>query len=111
MALRTRIRGKVGIVDLGGNLTISGEDLELREAFRQLMDQGLKRIVLNLEKLDHVDSSGLGEVVACKKHALERGGEVKLLKPTSRMKEALQQLQLTKVFEIFDEESKAVESF
>ncbi|MBI4161120.1 MAG: STAS domain-containing protein [Acidobacteria bacterium] len=108
---RVRTKGTVQVLDLEGKITIGREDLLLRQTFQRLLGEGKARFVLNLTKVEYVDSSGLGEIVACKKRALDRGGDVKLLAPAPRVFELLQLSRLTQVFEVFQEEAPAVDSF
>ena len=86
-------------------------ELPLRETFQGLLQKGGKRFVLNLGRVGYVDSSGLGEIVACKKRALEHDGDVRLLNPSAQVFEILQLSRLTEVFQIFRDEDKAVGSF
>ncbi len=111
MKLQVRENGKVRILDLDGNLTIGREDLVLRENFRSLLQDGHTLFLLNLEKVSYIDSSGLGEIVACKKRAVEKGGDVKLLKPNARVHELFHLSKLTEIFKIFQEEAEAINSF
>ena len=111
MEMQVREVGSVRILDLVGNLTIGREDLALRETFQGLLQKGGKQFVLNLGKVGYVDSSGLGEIVACKKRALEQDGDVRLLNPSAQVFEILQLSRLPEVFQIFRDEDKAVGSF
>ena len=111
MELQVRENGKVQILDLEGNLTIGREDLVLRENFRSLLQEGHALFLLNLKKVDYIDSSGLGEIVACKKRAVEKGGDVKLLHPNARVHELFHLSKLTEIFQIFQEEAEAINSF
>jgi anti-sigma B factor antagonist len=67
--------------------------------------------VLDLEKVRFMDTSGLGELVAWKKRALERGGDVRLLRPRNHVRDVLELTALTAVFQIFEDEAEAVASF
>jgi anti-sigma B factor antagonist len=111
MKLQVREKGPIRILDLEGNLTIGLEDLALRDAFRELVKEGGSRFILNLGQVGYVDSSGLGEIVACKKRALQNGGDVILLNPSPRVFELLQLSRLTEVFQIFRDEDQATGSF
>ena len=111
MELQVRENGKIRILDLDGNLTIGREDLVLREKFRSFLHDGHTLFLLNLEKVSYIDSSGLGEIVACKKRAVEKGGDVKLLNPNPRVHELFHLSKLTEIFQIFQDETEAINSF
>lgn len=111
MKLLVRTNGPIRILDLEGNITIGKEDLALRDAFLKLVQEGHTRFILNLDRVGYIDSSGLGEIVACKKRALEKGGEVILLNPSPRVFELLQLSRLTEVFKVFRDEDEATGSF
>jgi len=111
--MKTTVRtvGQVSVVDLSGKITNGEGDVVLRDKVLELLDGGHSKILLSLEKVSYMDSAGIGELVACFKKAREKGGTVKLLKPSGKVEDLLQLTKLWEVFEIFDEEQKAVASF
>src|SRR6185437_12241238 len=113
MALSAKIRrvGDVAVVDLEGRITLGESTGLLRDNFRQLLSQGSKKIVLNLAGVTYVDSAGLGELVGAYTTAKNQGGAVKLLNHQKRLNDLLQITKLHTVFESYDNEEKAVNSF
>lgn len=111
--MKTTVRtvGDVSVVDLSGKITIGEGDVVLRDKVVELLDGGHSKILLSLEKVSYMDSAGIGELVACFKKAREKGGTVKLLKPSGKVEDLLQLTKLWEVFEIFDEEKVAIASF
>ena len=103
--------GKVRVIDLKGRITLGAGDLELRKAVQDQLDKGNTSVVLNLQGVDYIDSAGLGELVACKKRATAKGGDVKLVMPSESVYKVLSIVSLHLVFEIFDSEAKAIGSF
>jgi anti-sigma B factor antagonist len=67
--------------------------------------------VLDLDQVTFLDSAGLGELIACRKRTLEKGGDIVLLRPTGRVRQLLDMLRLTQVFRVFDDEPDALNSF
>jgi len=111
MSLKTREAGKVRIVDLKGRLVL-GEAVEaLEKAVKGLIEEGHTRLIINLKDVDYVDSAGIGELVASKKRFAEKKGDVKLLMPTQTVYGVLSMLSLHLIFEIFQDEAKAIGSF
>ena len=111
MKVSVKEAGKVRIIDLKGKITLGSGDLELRKAVQEQLDAGNTSIVLNMQGIDYIDSAGLGELVACKKRASAKGGNVKLVMPSESVYKVLSIVSLHLVFEIFDNEAKAIGSF
>jgi len=102
----------LGSTGLGHALDLRGNRLQdLSATLHDLLKQGYPRIVLNLSQVPFLDSAGLGELIACLKRARQRGGDVRLLRPTLRVRDLLEMTALTRVFRIFDDEPEALASF
>jgi anti-sigma B factor antagonist len=83
----------------------------LRDKVHELLDAGKNQILLNLGKITYMDSAGIGELVACYKRAREKGGTVRLLKPSGKVYDLLQLTKLEEVFDTFREEAEALKAF
>jgi anti-sigma B factor antagonist len=101
----------VTILDMKGRVTVGPEATALREAVAAVIAAGLRNLVLNLEQVDFIDSTGLGALVMCSTSMRKAGGTVKLLNLTRRNIELLVMTKLATVFEIFTDEQDAVNSF
>lgn len=106
-----RRNGKVVILDLEGNIRLGEDSTQFRQFIRQLVQNGEKSVLLNLENITYVDSSGLGEIVAGFTSLEKVGGTMKLINLNSRISELMMITKLLTVFEVFDSEKAAVESF
>ena len=111
MKISTRDSGKVRVLDLKGRITLGAGDLELRKAVQDELDKGNNNIVLQMQGVDYVDSAGLGELVAVKKRAVAKGGNAKIVMPSESVYKVMSIVSLHLVFEIFDNEAKAIASF
>lgn len=98
------------VVDCAGRIVFGEETAELREKVRALAVQG-SRIVLNLADVTYIDSGGLGTLVALYTTARNAGSTVKLARLTKRVGDLLQVTKLLTVFEVYDSEEAAVQSF
>jgi len=105
-----RHAGPISIVEIEGRLT-SFESGALRNSIAQLLKEGRKHIVLNLSRLDYLDSSGIGELVQSYMSVIKRGGEMKVVGLTEKVEEILKITQLHQVFQEFQDEQSAVRSF
>ncbi|MEK7752942.1 MAG: STAS domain-containing protein [Acidobacteriota bacterium] len=112
MSLEIHEREKEGIriLDLSGRLTV-GEAGAVRDRTRELLAEGARRFLFNLQQVDYIDSTGLGMLVMCYTTVEKAGGELKLLNLNRRNVELLVLTKLFTVFELFNEEQDAVNSF
>ncbi len=101
----------VVILDLQGRLVVGGEATDLRRRFTQLVDQQAMKVILNLKQVDFIDSTGLGTLVIGHSLIEKSGGAMKLLHVTRRNIQLLILTKLSTVFEIFDDEQAAINSF
>jgi anti-sigma B factor antagonist len=111
MQITTREISHVTIVDLNGRITLGDETGKLRDTVRKLINEGKKKIVLNLAQVDYIDSSGVGELVSSFTAVRNAGGELKLLNLTKKVHDVLYVTKLYTVFDIKDDEFNAVKSF
>ncbi len=109
--LTTRQVGEVTVVDAVGRITLGEGASAFRDNIRDLAANGHKKLLLNLAEVTYIDSSGIGELVSGFTTVANQGGTVKLLNLTKRVQDLLQITKLYTVFEVFDDEAKAVRSF
>jgi anti-sigma B factor antagonist len=83
----------------------------LRDAVRDLLSKGSKKILLNLGDVTYIDSSGIGELVSAFTTVKNQGGDLKLLNLTKKVHDLLQITKLYTVFDVKDDEASAVASF
>jgi anti-sigma B factor antagonist len=111
MTITTREVSHVTILDINGRIVLGDETRQLRDAVRKLIAEGKKKIILNLAKVDFIDSSGVGELVSSYTAVRNAGGELKLLNLTQKVHDVLQVTKLYTVFDIKDDEFNAIKSF
>jgi anti-sigma B factor antagonist len=111
MQIDERKVGDVTILDLKGKMTLGDGDELLRNKINSLIQAGAKKMVLNLGDVPYIDSAGLGEVVRTYTTVSRQGGALKLLNLTKRIQDLLSITKLLTVFETFDSEAEAVQSF
>jgi anti-sigma B factor antagonist len=111
MKATTRQVDSVMVVDLNGRITLGEGCSQLRELIRDLLAKGHKKILLNLADVTYIDSSGIGELVSGFTASSNQGGQLKLLKLTKKVHDLLQITKLLTVFDVHDDEAKAIASF
>ncbi len=103
--------GNVTVLDMDGNIRISGNNVALQEAICSLVNEGRNQIVLNLARVTYIDSRGLGELISSHVGLTKRGGQIKLLNLTQRLEELMTTASLLTVFDVYGDEPEAVDSF
>ena len=111
LEIKRREKEGIAILDLTGPLTAGLAATALRDAMRAELAQGPKNVILNLEHVDYIDSTGLGALVMCFTAQRKSSGRLVLLNLNRRQLELLVLTKLSTVFEIFDDEQQAVNSF
>jgi len=111
LTITPREREGVRLLDLKGRLTVGEDVAVLREKLRAESAAGQNRIILNLREVDYIDSTGLGSLVICFTSMQKAGGSLKLLNLNRRNVELLILTKLTTVFDLFNDEQDAVNSF
>jgi anti-sigma B factor antagonist len=122
---KTRQSGEVTIIDLKGPITLSealahgsdsGEKSETRpmlvgEIVRRLLQQGRRQILLNLQDVSYIDSSGIGELVGAFTSVQGHGGQLRLLNPVAKVVNVLRLTRLDHLFPVETDEASAIQSF
>jgi anti-sigma B factor antagonist len=111
LKITDRVVEGVAVEVLEGRIVLGEESTELREKVKSLLAAGQKKIVLNMDNVTYIDSSGLGTLVASHTSARTVGASMKLSNLGSKFQEILQVTKLVTVFEVFPSEAAAVASF
>ena len=111
LQVRERQAGDVTVLDLDGEVRMGGGAVSLRNAIRGLVEQGKTKILLNLGGVKAIDSSGIGELIANYTTVSRDGGQLKLLNLTEKIQNLLVITKLLTVFDSYDNEAEALNSF
>jgi len=109
--VKQRQAGDVTILDLSGAVRMGDGAISLRNSIRGLIEQGNKKILLNLSGVKNIDSSGIGELIANYTTISRDGGQLKLLKLTDKIRDLLVITKLLTVFDAYDDEAEALNTF
>ena len=109
--IEERIVGQVTILDIAGRLTIDHAAERLKDKINSLVSQQRTRLLLNLKNVPYIDSGGLGQLVASYGSVMKAGGVLKLLHVGGRNHDLLSITRLVTLFETFDAEAAALQSF
>ncbi len=112
MQLEQRIQGNVAIITVNGDITLNkGGDVLLKDKVQSLIQQGNKNIIIDLGGVAYVDSAGLGQLVHAFATTKNKGGALKLVNVTKKLRDLLVVTKLLTVFDTYDNESAALSSF
>ena len=113
MALRmdTTESNGVTVLTLSGRVTLGEESSSMRVKIKELLEQGKKKLVLDLGDVSYMDSAGLGDLVAAYISAQNRSAEIKLANLTAKLDELLTITKLLTVFSVYETAEDAVKSF
>lgn len=111
MNITQRTEGDVLILYPEGKITLGDGDQELGEAVRTSLDQGARKILINLDKVSYLDSSGVGELVGCYTSIKNKGGDLRICGMNSRIFNLIKMTSLHSVFDVKDTEAEGLASF
>jgi anti-sigma B factor antagonist len=111
LQITERTMDGVAVLALDGRITLGDETNQLREKVKSLLDEGRKKILLNLDNVTLIDSTGLGTLVSIHHSAAAKGASVRLCKLGSKFQEVLQVTKLLTVFDVSDTEADGIKSF
>jgi anti-sigma B factor antagonist len=101
----------ITVLDIEGRIVLGEESNSFREKVKGLLASGKKKIVLNLAQVTYIDSAGLGTLVATFHSARSQGAVLKLANLGAKFKEVLQVTKLMTVFDTYESEAAAIQSF
>ena len=109
--IRERAAGNVTVVELAGRITLgeAGDGVEGR--LQELIESGVRAMLLDLSRVEVLDSRGIKALVRAYISMQKRDGQLKLMKPTPRIRHVLDITHLLQVFEVFEDEESARDSF
>ncbi len=107
----TRVVNGIAIVDISGQLRLGEGTGKLRDTVQQLLRDGYKKILLNLNGVIHVDSAGIGELMMNYTTLKNQGGELKLMNLNKNVRNLLQVTRLYTIFDVHDDQASALNAF
>ncbi len=111
MEIDTRSLGNVKLLKISGRITLGAGVDRLRDTIEDLLVNGSNRWVFDLADVGMIDSSGIGLLVRYLTTAKQQGGDLKLLNPAKFALQTLKMMGLLNLFEVFQEQEKAVAAF
>lgn len=110
MEINSRDVDGVIIFDIDGEIDLYNAP-EIKDSIKEQMDSGNKKIIINLEKVSYIDSSGIGALISSLSNLKKIGGGLKIIHVYDSVKKVFELTKLTSFFEIYDNEDEAVSDF
>jgi anti-sigma B factor antagonist len=111
MQIDSRTIGDIHVLDCRGKLTLGDDTNVIRSNISDILNDGGKKIVLNLADVPYIDSSGIGELVSAHASVVNRGGQLKLLNLTKKVYQSLSIMKLLFIFQVYESEQVTLTSF
>jgi anti-sigma B factor antagonist len=111
MEILQRREGNVVILDIYGAISLGESKEKFAEVMNELLSESGTNVLVNFSAINYVDSTGIGELVGYLNKFVESNRQLKILKPHERVLKLLQITKLDTMFEIYDDEKQALQSF
>ena len=113
MAVKTRTEqnGKIAIIEIKGSLVGDKDTDQFRESIADFVEQGNRALVVDLSRVNYVNSSGIGAIIAAYSSYSKNGGVIKLAGLSNNVQNLLVVTKLIDIFDVYDKVSEAIESF
>ena len=111
MKLKSDRHGSVVVIELKGKIMGGPDSAVFRDELKRHLDEGVKRVIVDLGKVDWMNSSGLGILIGGLTTVKNSDGEMKLARVTEKIKSLLMITKLVQVFEAYDSVEDAIASF
>jgi len=110
MEINQRTVNDVVILDINGEIDLYNAP-DIKDTIKNLIDSGKRQVIINLEKVSYIDSSGIGVLISSLSNLKKVGGALKIINVYASVKKVFELTKLTSFFEIYDSEDEALKTF
>ncbi|MCB1147226.1 MAG: STAS domain-containing protein [Leptospiraceae bacterium] len=110
MEISQRDRDSIIILDIQGEIDLYNAP-EIKDTIQRLIEQQKYNIIINLEKVSYIDSSGIGALISSLSNLKKYQGGLKIINVYASVKKVFELTKLTSFFEIYESEDEAVAKF
>jgi anti-sigma B factor antagonist len=107
----TKNNGGIGIIEIRGSLVGDGDTEELRAAAGDFLEQGIRHAVIDLRRVNYLNSTGIGSIISAHATFRKNGGDIRLTGLSDNVQSLLVITRLIDVFEVYDTLDDAIKSF
>lgn len=110
MDITKRTKDEVVILDISGEIDLYNAP-EIKDIINSLIEEKKFNVIINLEKVTYIDSSGIGALISSLSNLKKYQGGLKIINVFASVRKVFELTKLTSFFEIYDSEDAAIESF
>ena len=110
MEIKNRTVDGIAVLDINGEIDLYNAP-EIKETIKKQMDGGLKKVIINLDNVSYIDSSGIGALISSLSNLKKVGGGLKIIKINDTVRKVFELTKLTSFFEIYDSEDEALAAY
>lgn len=111
MKFTLKVVGDVCVLKLDGKFMAGGDSFFLREKIKNVLSMGIEKLLIDMDGVPYIDSTGVGFLVSSHTSLKSQGGQLKLLKVKPKILEVFKVMSLLSIFELFEDEEAAMKSF
>ena len=111
MKFTLKVVGDVCVLKLDGKFMAGGDSFFLREKIKNVSSMGIEKVLIDMDGVPYIDSTGVGFLVSSHTSLKSQGGQLKLLKVKPKILEVFKVMSLLPIFELFEDEEAAMKSF
>jgi anti-sigma B factor antagonist len=110
MDINKRAKADITILDITGEIDLYNAP-EIKDIINKLIEEQKYNVIINLEKVSYIDSSGIGALISSLSNLKKYQGGLKIINVYASVRKVFELTKLTSFFEIFDSEDDAIASF
>lgn len=111
MKFTLKVVGDVCVLKLDGKFMAGGDSFFLREKIKNVLSMGIEKLLIDMDSVPYIDSTGVGFLVSSHTSLKSQGGQLKLLRVKPKILEVFKVMSLLSIFELFEDEEEAMKSF
>jgi anti-sigma B factor antagonist len=110
MDITIRESGEIIIMDINGEIDLYNAP-DIKESIKGQIESGKTNIIINLDKVSYIDSSGIGVLISSLSNLKKAGGSLKIINVYASVRKVFELTKLTSFFDIYDGEAEALSSY
>lgn len=111
MKFSSRSEGDVVVFDLKGGLEGGQDSYQLKDAVSELLEKNHRKFLINLNRVDFVNSTGIGIIASVFSSISNAGGTMKICNANNKVSRVMMVTKLLEVFDSYEQEADALEAF
>ena len=110
MDITKKTKGDIVILEIVGEIDLYNAP-EIKDIISKLIEERSYNVIIDLEKVSYIDSSGIGALISSLSNLKKYHGGLKIINVYASVRKVFELTKLTSFFEIYDSEEEAISSF